>query len=355
MLHVYPGQMVHHLATMVENTNLAFSSFENNTVLVAPVVWKKNEKVLTLAHKLSVPVLSPAAMLLLILRRRSDFVVFHSDHWPKFWIVASLAALVGSRLIWISWSGEAQSSGLKGWINRALRIWAIPRFTRSVFLSASDRVCAEKLYGRKVRSITIPYFNPSYLKPPSRSSGRALDLSILRVQIGNTGQELNGHLACLAQLSSVRNLAFTVVYPLGYLSDVPQYIERLRTASQQSPAVSCEFIDRLLPPGEFDALVDSCDALLLASHRQRALYSIYRYLAAGKPVFLPKDAELRRDLEDLGFEVKALESLGSMTASDLSHICRRKCEANTRAAQEYLGLEAIRTKWEKVIAEAITR
>jgi len=98
--------------------------------------------------------------------------------------------LVGSRLIWISWSGEALSSGLKGWISRALRIWAIPRFTRSVFLSASDQVCAERLYGRKVRSITIPYFNGQLWDTDSRGKSKSRVPAIQR----NVGR-MKGHMA----------------------------------------------------------------------------------------------------------------------------------------------------------------
>jgi len=139
----------------------------------------------------------------------------------------------------------------------------------------------------------------------------------------------------------------------GYGRFDAQYIEHLKTASQRSLAVQCEFIDHLLPPDQFDMLIDSCDALLLASRDQRELYSsIYRYLAAGKPVFLPKDAELRRDLQDLGFQVEALESLGTMNASVFSDLCRRKCEVNVRVARECLGMEAIRRTWAKVILAA---
>ncbi len=349
ILHVYPAKMFIHLATMIENTNVVFSEFENQTVLVAP--GERDAKFSKFAKSKALRILSPASILLLIGRRRFDFVVFHSDHWPKFWIVASLAILAGSRPIWIPWSGELQSSGgVKSRINAGLKSWTIPRFNRCVFLAASDQVRAEKLCGRNVRSIVIPYYNPSYLGRSSLSSERNVDSSIVRVQIGNSGEEDNGHLACLAELSRVRNLAFTVVYPLGYHS-APGYIERLKTASKQSAAVSCELIDRLLPFDEFDRLIDSCDALLLASHRQRALYSIYRYLAAGKPVFLPKDAEIRRDLEATGFEVQALESLGSMSASEFSCLCKRKCGANISVAQEHLGLEGIRRKWANVIAE----
>jgi hypothetical protein len=351
ILHVYPAAMEHHLATMIGNTNVVFSNFENQTVLVAPVA--RDPRVSKLAQSLSLSLLSPVSTLLLIVRRRSDFVVFHSGFWPKFWFVASAATLVGARPIWICWGGELKSSGgLKGRINAGLKAWTIPRFFRSVFLAASDQARADNLCGRKVESVVVPYYNPSYLSGSNLSSGRAFDSSMVRVQIGNDGSAVNDHLACLAELSRVRKLAFTVVYPLGYGRFDAQYIEHLKTTSQRSLAVQCEFIDHLLPPVQFDMLIDSCDALLLASREQRGLYSIYRYLAAGKPVFLPKDAKLRRDLQDLGFRVEALESLGTMDASMFSDLCTRKCEANVLVARECLGMEAIRRTWEKVILTA---
>jgi hypothetical protein len=91
---------------------------------------------------------------------------------------------------------------------------------------------------------------------------------------------------------------------------------------------------------------------MLANDEQRALYSIYRYLASGKPVFLPTDAKIRSDLQGLGFQIEALESIETMSASEFYENCRRKCEANIRMVKEYLGLESIKAKWEKVIAEA---
>ena len=197
-------------------------------------------------------------------------------------------------------------------------IWRL--FFRSAFLAASDQARADKLCCRKVESVVVPYYNPSYLRRSNLSSGRAFDSTMVRVQIGNDASAVNDHRACLAELSRVRKLAFTLVYPLGYGRFDAQYIEHLKTTSQRSFAVQCEFIDHLLPPDQFDMLIDSCDALLLASRDQRALYSIYRYLAAGKPVFLPKDAELRRDLQDLAFQVEALESLGTMNASMFSDL-----------------------------------
>jgi glycosyltransferase involved in cell wall biosynthesis len=350
ILHVYPAQMIHHVATMLSNNNTVLSDYENVSVLVS----RRNIDSHRTTTMLRLPphiVVSPFSILKLLWKNEFDYVIYHSGHWPMFWLIVPFALLFHHRSILIFWGAEIRKrTDFRGLVLSTIIMVILPKFFHVVFLASTDAKAAEKYCGRILRRSEIPYFHPTHLKDAISLSRTAEAASSLRIQIGNNGEPDNDHLRCLANLSAIKELRCEAVLPLGYLASA-QYVASLKSAAGQNRKICAEFIEKLLPPEQFDALIDSCDALLLASVEQRALYSIFRYLAAGKPVFLPKHAHLRADLQALGFQIVPLEHLRAMGAAALIELCRTTNQNNIAAAREYLSLESIRTKWRRILGD----
>lgn len=342
VVHVYPAMMTHHLSTMIPNNRESFADYDNDVLLVSHMPPHG-------ATSSPPASISPSAVFSFLVTGRFEYVIFHSGFWPKFWLVALMAVALRCRPIWICWGGElSPPTGMRGRLISLAKELAIPRFHRTVFLSAGDLETATRLCRRPIRGTVIPYYSPAYfrarhLKSPTPNS------SMVRVQIGNDASATNGHLECIARLSSVPGLECTVVLPLSYGRFDSGYIQEVKDASDRTFSSRSEFLDDLLPPEMFDTLIDSCSALLLASREQRALYSIFRYLAAGKPVFLPGEARLRQDLVGLGFRIEVLEALDTMSAEDFALLCRRVDDENIRVARECLGRDSIRVRWTEIL------
>lgn len=328
------------------NNGLALAEYDNDVLLVSAT---GRTGISSARLSSDVPV-TPLAVVSALLLRRFDYVMFHSGFWPKFWLVGLFAVAIRCRPVWICWGGElVPSTGIRGNVLLFVKKLTMPRFHRAVFLSEGDLQSAANLCGRLINGTVIHYYSAAYCRPADSSRRLIPNPPGVRVQIGNDASAINGHLECMTRLSRVSDSKLTVVYPLGYGRFDPKYIEDLKDASVRLFPNGSAFIDDLLSPDLFDALIESCSTLLLASREQRALYSIFRYLSAGKPVFLPRDASLRQDLTDLGFHVEALEALDTMDSEDFARICSQVNRENIRVGRECLGLDSIKARWAEVL------
>lgn len=335
IINIYPSQMKAHLQAMVVNNDILFLEFDSFNIFSGSILsnFRKLYSVATSNCRNNVPA-----------SNRNLHIIFHSAHFPKSWLFMLAAAIFFPTTL-VVWGGEfLPRTGIMQFPNKFLRYAAVRCLKNIVFLSASDERDANDIIPARLRRHFIHYYHPSYMRPfspPSRSR--------LRVQIGNSGEASNGHLECIALLGHVQECDIDLVIPLGYHLD-KNYGRILDEKVKNLPVrFESELIFSLLNPDEFDELIDSCDALLVASKRQRALFSIYRYVASGRPVFLPRDAVLKRDLEALGFEIQALEDLAALDAAAFRRLCRSRNTGNIATAQARLSLDAIRSDWQALL------
>lgn len=348
ILHVYPGQMVHHLRGMLKNDPVVFSRYENDALLMVAGVdaFSQSEDQQAFLSRSRHPV----ALIGYVLRHRPEFVLFHSGFWPKSWIFMVLTLLTGVRCVLISWGGDLEpATSRKGKLLAALRQIVLRHFYAVVFLAEGDRIRAQRIFGSPKRSAVIAYYNPAYLEGADQRSEAPRTGAAVRVQVGNDASEVNGHDVCLRALDGLKADDIQVVLPFGYGRFRSDYMDRIRLQAAQAFGSGAEIHEHLMPKAEFDALIETCDAYMMASPEQRALYSVYRHLAAGHAVFLPKDAGLKRDLEALGFEIQALEDIAALDAAAFKRLCRSRNMGNIACAQAQLSFDAIRGAWRALL------
>lgn len=334
IVHVYPKKHAHHLQRMVQNNEEVLFCYGNKNVIYASFWGAVRDTLLCLAED--------GWNFSRTAQSRSGAIVFHSAHYPKSWLFILVMSVIFKKRIMVSWGGEFDPMRRRGayWIIRNL---ALIRLSRIVFLSKSDR----RKGGRSAKSVVIPYYNPSYLtnhRPPY------VRQEFCVAQVGNSGEEANGHIECLDTLAGIAGLRAKIIIPAGYHLD-KNYQRRLDVYLTHLPTkVSATIIDELLSADQFDALIDRCDCLLIASYRQRALYSIYRYLSAGKAVFIPAASDLFDDLTAEGFKVYPLELLRDIDAARFLDLVRAGNAQNVENAERMFGVMHIRNAWSKLMA-----
>lgn len=172
---------------------------------------------------------------------------------------------------------------------------------------------------------------------------------VARIQIGNDASEGNGHLQCMEALSKIGASGIKVALPMGYGQHDTAYVEKIKENARLTFGANAELYEDLLTNAEFDRLIDDCDGYMMASKGQRALYSVFRHLAAGRPVFLPDDAMLKIDLEQEGFEISSLDKLGSLDPSEFRALCDARNVRNVEIARDMLSLGALQQKWDALL------
>jgi hypothetical protein len=341
--------MTHHLPRLLLSTANVFYDFDNDNTLVGeancPRVVTNDKNGSANAG----PPLTSIELLRKLVRTKPQYIVFHSGFVRKFWIIILTLLVLRKKLIWICWGGElSNGKGLRSAINRILKQLCIKRMAHVICLSHSDGILLRARYGNPKSLEVIPYYGRFYANSSSTVSSYSVRGGTACVQVGNDASEINDHPLCLAALSSI-GLATRIVLPFGYGRFDVGYINRVKSMGNRLFPNNVDFIDELLSNEQFDAVITQCDALLLGSRMQRALYSVYSYLSEGKPVFLPAESKLRADLAAQGFEINTIEQISEMSAADFIGLCRMRNSNNRQLVEKLLGLAAIREKWLRLV------
>jgi hypothetical protein len=342
LLHVYP-ECSHHVPKLSLGNNDIFCEYDNKYIVIPPndrgfysIDWAAEES----CHK-KVGWLS---LLHLLSSQNFCTVIFHGAFGVKSWIVIVICQLLRQSAILIYWGGDClrRVGGAKSWVKAYLRYW----FYHVVFLSESDRMSAGRCY-RLPNSSVVQYYIKNYdrfIKSSRRSEKERISL-----QIGNNASVNNGHLECIKALGSLELTKVRLFLPLGYERYSGEYVSRVIS---EAKALRCAEVDArhsMLPSHEFDAQIEDCDALLLGSRTQRALYNIFAYLCAGKAVFLPLNCALSDDLFAFGFKVYSLELLTKLKNDEFYKICREDHVSNRCVGINLLGLDSIKTSWKHIL------
>jgi hypothetical protein len=360
IIHVYRAGVAH-FAAMRDDNQQVFPGFEQVNLFVGAALDPATERVVTgCAERVGSssrgpdaardPALReehvPAALLvsrLIRLTRGGDQIVFHSGFSRAFWGNLPLLLLLRREVTVVFWGAEMKRGpGLKGALFEASKRVCVPR-VRAVCLSEADADRLARQYGRPKVLKVIPYYDRAIAAFASLRP----NAGAIRVQIGNNGEPVNDHLRCLDALEGVDGLQPTVILPFGYCRGDEQYVRSIEAAARRRFRV--EAFHELLPLSEFDRLVSSCDVLLIGSTEQRALANIYRYLIAGRPVFLPTSSTLRADLQREGFILHALEDLSGMCVEEFVRLARTSNEVNRACGPRWIGLDTLRHKWADVV------
>lgn len=342
ILHVYPEKMRHHTRNMIPNHNSLFFDSENIHYLVI-----SDASTTAMESSYDRAICGRGIDFLMhVVSYRYSLVIFHSAFWPKFWIYAIIVALC-KRCCFVSWGGDLDAGrDFKHSVVSILRRMALPMFEVVVFLAKSDAERALASHRMKKYAI-IPYFNPAYLVSRYQRNKR----SSLRFQVGNDASQINGHLECLRYISEADDGTVDLVLPLGYGRFREEYIVRLKGVAKEKFGARAKCYDELLPLSEFDALIDTCDAFVMASREQRALYSVYRFLASGRPVFLSSESIIWKDIVEQGFKVFGLEQIEIFIRNGGGEIWQDSLEMNRQNAGQLLSRESVRRAWSIALAQ----
>ncbi|CAN5768118.1 hypothetical protein BH11GEM2_BH11GEM2_26070 [soil metagenome] len=276
--------------------------------------------------------------------RRDDQIIFHSGCTPKFWMNLPRVLVRGRPVTVVVFGTELQEpTAFRGRVLDVLKKLFLP-MTQVVCLSEGDAKRFTERFGRPRKLRVIPYCSAQLYQFAAQEIGP--NIGPLKIQVGNNAEPVNDHVGCLERLARIEGLDATVVLFLNYCV-APRYVQQVK--AEAAKAFRVEAYDALLALSDFDRVVASCDALLVGSHDQRALGSIYRYLLAGRPVFLPARSNIRADLQRSGFMIYALEDLASMSKVSLARLCRVVNERNRNQAAEMLGLSQIRALWRELV------
>lgn len=348
ILHLYPSNMHHHIRTLAPGYIELLPEYEHIAYGVAAASHGG-----TVQSNLDAALLSGIgdwrSALRTSLSGDYEAIIVHSSFWPKAWIVLSILAFIKRNIIFVSWGGDLSPEARprrRMWTHLLRRLF-LRRCKRVVFLMQSDMKNAFQRYG-KMNAVVIPYYNPRYQRFLAcvRHSIRTRRVSI---QIGNDASPVNGHCVCLKMLGAVPGLDCRIVLPMGYGRFSEAYIEEAVKEARALNGAHVDAIHELISAAAFDDLIDNCDAFMVASKEQRALYNVYSYLASGKMVFLPRDCQLAEDLIGAGFAIEALESIPRMGPDEFNELLLAGRPQNVAVAARVLGLEGIRLAWLGVV------
>ncbi len=140
-----------------------------------------------------------------------------------------------------------------------------------------------------------------------------------------------------------------VICPFSYGGTDTPYASRVRQVAEKAP-MRVVLVEELLAPEEFNQLLEDCDILVINSRKQRAMFSIAAYLLMGRPVFLPDDGDLARDLRADGFLIRPLHALASLTCEGLRGLCDHGDPGNREVARQLYSIEPIIAAWSRVLS-----
>ena len=349
ILHVYSAQMVHHLRGMLIDNPEVFCKFDNGVFFIkarTDAFTNGDEQKFFIKKSRN-----PIRLIANYLFFRPKYFVFHGGFWPKSWIFMFLLILIGAKCVLISWGGDLEpAAGRKGAIINWLRSQVLRKCYAAVFLSESDLVAARARYGLADRTSVISYYVPEYLDfKNTENADRSEIRENLRIQVGNDASERNGHEICFNLINDLKLKDLNIFIPLGYGRFNLEYYEYIKNRAREVFGDRAEIQEELLPKPAFDALLDTCDAYMMASVEQRALYSVFRHLAAGRAVFLPEMGLLKKDLQAIGFVVYNLQEISNIESGRFFEICRTDHIVNRSIARDVLSLESIRNQWDVLL------
>lgn len=231
-------------------------------------------------------------------------IVLHGLFNSRLVLLLFLQPWLLRKCCWIIWGGDLYTHVLNdaGWrwrIKEIFRRRVIRRFGHLATYLSGDVTLARKWYGAKGRHhecICYPSNTVTDVSPPAARTG-----SVVRIQVGNSGDPTNNHIEVFEILARFKGADMQVFCPLSYGN--PDYSRRVIEAGGRM------FGQKFIPMVDFmplDAYLEylrSIDVAIFNHRRQQAMGNIVNLLGAGKTVYVRKETTQWQFMVDRGIKV----------------------------------------------------
>ncbi|OUL57639.1 TDP-N-acetylfucosamine:lipid II N-acetylfucosaminyltransferase [Pseudoalteromonas ulvae] len=279
-------------------------------------------------------------------------IVFHGLFDMHIWRKLLVNPIV-KRSSCVIWGAELYRHGKAGrnwkeWLVHGLHILLMRRLAGVYTLTPGDADLVSKLLKRSDANV-LPY---PLIGVEATSSLPRKNSDPIKILVGNSASASNNHALAFEQIKHLGNENIEVIVPLNY-AGTQQYIEEIISLGTQLFADRFKPITHMLPKSEYDQLLNDVSCTVFAQDRQQGLYVAYAMLLMGKPMFLMDNTTSYSNLQSLGFEVFASQSLSEYLFNQLDVLTAQINSQNQRLMQQHFTEQALAPKWSDMLNQLL--
>ncbi len=357
--HLFPGKMEHHVPDMIQYflDNRKALGLEANEQLFVVFGAEPSRRGcydrlgLSERHLQFYP--SPSLTRSFFRRiRREDGLILHSVFFPLLWASLAFVPALWKRMAVINWGAGFEKRNprtVRGQVNIVLRKIILPRLAAISTMTPGEFRAIERDYGPCRNYVRAVYCDIFYkVSEPKEREGKGP----LRVLLGHSSDETNGHVEALQWLRGFRDEDLEIVCPLGYPSYPAALAHREKVLQAGHEVFQGKFhpILEMIPKKEYIALLDGIDVYVSNTVGQQGLFNVYYLLALGRKIFLRRDCSIFEMLREhdvwvgdtLGISRQTFGAFGFQPAETIAH--------NMERLRTSFSREAVCEGWKTLLA-----
>lgn len=283
---------------------------------------------------------------------KGDGLILHSAFFPLLWASLIRVPRLWKRIAIINWGAGFEKRSpwtLRGRVNILLRRIILPRLGAISTLTPGEFRAIEKDYGPCRNYVRAVYCDIFYKvrEPQKRET-----TGPLRVLLGHSSDERNGHLEALEWLKDFRDEDVEIVCPLGY----PTYPAALTHREKVLEAGYAIFRDKfhpivtMIPKKEYIALLDDIDIFVSNTVEQQGLFNVYYLLALGRKIYLRPDGPIYEMLHEHEVRVGETLEISRQSFDEFRSQSPERIAHNMAQLRASFSREAVSQGWRDLIA-----
>lgn len=287
---------------------------------------------------------------LLPLLFKSDFIFIHSlipTPALAYWF---LFKSLSRRTVWKIWGADLYFYNKKK--NSTERIYEffrkqiVKHFPYIIAPIEGDYLLAKEVYKAKARYLMAVYPLPVHIDQLSLINDEEIKAN-RNILVGNSGNEANNHIQILQELSILKDEDINIICPLSY-GGASDYVEKVVSIGRSIFGTKFKPLLKLLPPHEYNKILDTCSVAIMNHSRQQGLGSIFPLLYAGRKVYLRGDTTTFAFLKKLNIKVFASENISNENYSSIFSMDYEQRISNSKITKLEFSEERTIRRWRDV-------
>jgi dTDP-N-acetylfucosamine:lipid II N-acetylfucosaminyltransferase len=293
--------------------------------------------------------------------RRADAIVIHGLISPNVLLFFFLQPWLLRKSNWLIFGGDIYgvqrnltgvSKFLRAVIER-IRKRMYPRIGFITVVSGEDYVYAQRHYG-----VTAPCFKVTYpvaatavigeleetLKSRSRNKQRPI-----RIQVGNSATDTNGHFAVFDALAQYRDEEIRLFLPLNYGSGNYQgYADRVVAYARDIFGDKVEPLREQVQGDEYLKMLASVDVGIFNNDRQQATGNISQLALTGAKIYMRPEVSMWKHFSELGCRFADIAEIREASFAEFVDYPYEVREINASVIRRRHSIDTKITQWTTV-------
>lgn len=281
-----------------------------------------------------------------------DVVVIHGLYTNWHYLLPLLNPKLAPKVIWDVWGDDyysvnrlISSNKLSDKIRYYFRRFAIPKFGAVAgFQKDVELVCKTFNFRNHQFEVNHP------LRPAldNLSFESNLQNQPRKVLVGNSGSRSNEHVRGIEYLKKNKHFESLDIVCLFSTDTEHEYEKEFKTYLKDNKIQNVTIIKEMMSFPEFIAFIRSLGCIVLPHRRQQGVGTSNLSLVLGKPVYMDMNVATAKYYSMHNVQVFDIESLNNAEPSEWQSF---NGEHNSDSIKSLFGIEAVKAKWQTIIAE----